>query len=1151
MWPFLQTDVIAARTPSADDVAWASHLYPAEPALSATFGRISGRVTNGANDLPILGGHVHAVDPATQASVVGSVTADDGTYVLPGLPPGPWLVAIEPLDGDPPGLDPFRVNDVIAGTLDTAFPDEFRNAAEGAVEADPTAFEVITVAAGATAGGRDFVTNTLTLPGASARLAPGFNLFAWPVGVPAGTTAFDLLAALGGPDEVTAVERYVPRTGAFERAEHVDGAAAGVDFPLRSGEGFVVHMKNERLAGFTGGADCPAIDLAPGLNLIGVPCRPPGYTAFALLQDLGTALDVERVVRWDAAAQVYRTARYGTGGVAEGDDFPIDRGEGYMAIMRTAQGGVRLPRAGREVTPEIAGLSPGRGVPGTVVAILGEGFDADATKNLVRFNGVPAAVIVASTTTVTAAVPAAATTGPVTVMVGGRESNGVEFVVEPAVVQVPPGGTVELVSGQQAEAHLGADGEQDRYTFTALAGSVVTITAQALAAGVPDLVLALEDPFGVLVASDDNGNGGTDPRINNFVLHATGTHTIVVTNVPGSGTGGYRVRLAIATQPAPTQLSVLGGDDQNGEQGAPLDEPFTVFATGPTGAPLAGIPVTVVATELDAAPAASLGIVEALSVVVATNASGIVSISAVLPNKSGTFDVQLSIPGANPVSFKVAAVSTKIAAVTMRGDQQHGRVGQPLANRLEVVLLGPTSAPVPNALVKFQVIAGGGTISPATPQTSNAAGTAGVTFTLGHQTSARQIVAAFVRGRSKPLLFEAIPEPGAPQKVESNKSTFHRLTVGATILNATFVRVLDQFGNPVPNLEVTYQKPDGITVAPGVGPDGAVFPDFRTNADGLHVAALGVPTHFVGTGEFAADVTPTINELGARTGSNHFTVTAHVAGTSLTQAFAVDVDMGPRLLADGLMSVAGPMGTALGTPVAMRLVRIQRVPRGDGDFRNDDFARLLSTGVNNAVVHLDVRRRDGLDETSVGLNATRAPFTDTVTDANGGVSFPLTLGDVSGLVDVIGRINKVLVTFPSGGNQTVQFDDPSSLSQATLVRVQGPRVVVDLTDSGSGVDLSSVVAKLNGKAFFDGANPPLVLPFFPDRLEMIVGGRPLTTLGEDLVTRGGFDRVLMHWFPSRPELQATNVVEAGPHRDQAGNKDDSTATFNFPWPPSP
>jgi len=1148
MWPFLPEDVQSVRLPAPDDVAWVSRFYPSEPAASAAFGRIAGRVTNGANGLPILGAHVYVVDPATQASVVGAYTRDDGTYELPGLAPGNWLVAVEPLDGDPPGTEPFRVNNVVAGTLDTNFPDEFRDADEGAVEADPTAATAVPVTAGVTAGGIDVVTNTLTLPASSVSLPAGFSLFAWPVAVPAETTAFDLLEALGGPTEVAAVDRFDPRTGAFERAEHRDGAAAGVAFSVRRGDGYAVYMQRERIVSFTGATDCPALDLARGLNLIGVPCRPPGYTAFALLDDLGTSLEVDRVARFDPETDVYQVARYGAGGVAEGDDFPIAHGEGYLVVMRTPKGGVRIPRAGREVTPRIDGLSPGRGVPGTVVAILGEGFDPTPAKNLVTFNGVPGATIVATTGTVTAVVPGAATSGPVRVTIGGNVSNAVDFVVEPAVVHPGDGTTTELVSGQTAEASLSADGEQDRYTFTALAGSVVTVSATALNPGVPDLVLVLEDPFGAIAAIDDNGGGGTDPRLNNFVLTTTGTHTIVVTNAPGSGTGGYRVTLSIATRPAETQVSILSGDVQTGEPGTELPDPLTVFATGPTGAALAGIPVTIVATEGEVEGQTLPGPIEAGTIVVSTNASGIVSVTSQLPNKTGLFTIQVVIPGAKPVSFKVAATSGRATQVTMEGNEQHGVVDTLLAAPIAVVLKTAAGAPVSGAAVEFKVVSGGGVVTPTGAHLSDAAGRVSVTWKIGKLVAAPQIVAAAVPGRSRPLLFEAIPEPGTPAKLVADKTNFTRVSLGTSILNALFVRLLDGFGNPVPNVTVTYFSPPGIAVSPGVGLDGVAFPDFKTNDKGLHVAAVGVamrPIPGSSCSDLVADVAPSIDEFGVpRRGP--YAITASAPGASHT--YHVDVDMGPRLAFTLGATLDGPMGAS--RPLAFGLERIERFDKGfDNNFVPDPFDCFTTVRVPNQLVHLTAHRLDGNDETAVGLMPTRGQPTDVPTDSNGLASFAVTLGDVSGNALVIGNIQKVHVVFARAQNMTADFEDPSQLTSGLTARVQGPRLLVDLTDHGSGIDLKTVVATLNGTPFFDGAAPPGIPKTFPDRLDVLVGNRPLKTIDANLVRDGAFNQVTFNYFPSRPKLMASgNMLALGPFTDRAGNAGVAPAPMTFTWP---
>jgi hypothetical protein len=148
MYPFLAFDVSAARTPKLDDVAYASFFYPDEPTYSATFGAIRGQVVNGFSSGPVLGAHVYAVDTVSGLSSVGAFTGDNGSYVLPGLAPGSYHVAIEPLDGDPIGLDPARINGVVQYTFDTNFPEEFHDAAESNVETDPMAVLPVAVSAG-------------------------------------------------------------------------------------------------------------------------------------------------------------------------------------------------------------------------------------------------------------------------------------------------------------------------------------------------------------------------------------------------------------------------------------------------------------------------------------------------------------------------------------------------------------------------------------------------------------------------------------------------------------------------------------------------------------------------------------------------------------------------------------------------------------------------------------------------------------------------------------------------------------------------------------------------------------------------------------------------------------------------------------------
>jgi len=79
MWPFLSEDVQSVRLPTPDDVAWCR----ASTRASRRRRRPSAHRRHGderRDGLPILGAHVYVVDPATQASVVGGYTRDDGGY---------------------------------------------------------------------------------------------------------------------------------------------------------------------------------------------------------------------------------------------------------------------------------------------------------------------------------------------------------------------------------------------------------------------------------------------------------------------------------------------------------------------------------------------------------------------------------------------------------------------------------------------------------------------------------------------------------------------------------------------------------------------------------------------------------------------------------------------------------------------------------------------------------------------------------------------------------------------------------------------------------------------------------------------------------------------------------------------------------------
>ncbi len=86
---------ILGRTLWPDDVAGISDEYPAAGSSSAT-GSVQGTVTK--NGHGVFGAHVVAFSLASGAMVGGFTLDDGGHFVIGGLPPGTYLLRVEPLD---------------------------------------------------------------------------------------------------------------------------------------------------------------------------------------------------------------------------------------------------------------------------------------------------------------------------------------------------------------------------------------------------------------------------------------------------------------------------------------------------------------------------------------------------------------------------------------------------------------------------------------------------------------------------------------------------------------------------------------------------------------------------------------------------------------------------------------------------------------------------------------------------------------------------------------------------------------------------------------------------------------------------------------------------------------------------------------------
>jgi YVTN family beta-propeller protein len=118
-----------ARTLEKDDMAWVRYNYPDETAYNESYGAISGWIEDGYTPgSGIAGALVYAIDKSAPHDSVHAYSDANGNFTIPGLDPGTYHVAVEPLDGDIQGyaLRPAHISAYIyAITENTDFPPEY------------------------------------------------------------------------------------------------------------------------------------------------------------------------------------------------------------------------------------------------------------------------------------------------------------------------------------------------------------------------------------------------------------------------------------------------------------------------------------------------------------------------------------------------------------------------------------------------------------------------------------------------------------------------------------------------------------------------------------------------------------------------------------------------------------------------------------------------------------------------------------------------------------------------------------------------------------------------------------------------------------------------------------------------------------------
>lgn len=267
------------------------------------------------------------------------------------------------------------------------------------------------------------------------------------------------------------------------------------------------------------------------------------------------------------------------------------------------------------------------------------------------------------------------------------------------------------------------------------------------------------------------------------------------------------------TGPRIVSLTRISGDEQAAPVGSTVASPLVVRAVDQNGVPVPGVAI-------------SWSVVSGGGTFVAASAStddqGLGQAVFRLGNFLGTQTVSAQVGSQPAVLFRLEATTAPASQLRVStGNNQTGTVGAAIAP-IVVFVSDAVDNPKQGVPVTFAVASGGGSLS-TTTVISNSEGLASVTWTLGTTAGAQAVVAT---SPGLPAVnFTAVAEADDPASIAIVSGNNQVASPGVTLPQPLRVRILDEFGNGVPGVAITFSTspadgvitpPSGLTGADGI-----------------------------------------------------------------------------------------------------------------------------------------------------------------------------------------------------------------------------------------------------------------------------------------------------------------------------------------------
>jgi len=334
--------------------------------------------------------------------------------------------------------------------------------------------------------------------------------------------------------------------------------------------------------------------------------------------------------------------------------------------------------------------------------------------------------------------------------------------------------------------------------------------------------------------------GSTDPAVamvtDSGDVTSTGQGSALITASFSGLVGSARITVSQIS----AQLYPMEGNGQSGTVSRPLPFKVVVRVIDSAGAPVARVPVAFTASSGGSAAA----------VPASTDAVGEVSAVWTLGETPGTQLLSATVAGVAPLTFRATAVSNgdllpdSVSKET--SDAACVSDSSPVQPAPTVRVWDQFGMPLGGASVTFWVTGGTGDVTGSIQQT-NSRGLATVGAWVPKVAGVNSLTATVstpVEGRS--VTFVANVVASSPRPDSAMRQTAP-LTVGpqGIVGPRPALRVLDQLGNPLPNVRVTFVATRGLSFAS--------FPDQLTDPQGVATVGAWI-LQALGTHELTATV---------------------------------------------------------------------------------------------------------------------------------------------------------------------------------------------------------------------------------------------------------------------------------------------------------